>query len=331
MANEHVTPLRALVEEVLKRHGAPAEDARIIADVLIEAELRGRDTHGLARLKGLAGVYDRGSAGQPRIIMEQGPRVLWDGSGSCGYITAYRMAEHAADKARGEQIAVAAARHAQHCGMLGYYVSMMAAGGPAGEDNGVIGLAVANCWPLVAPWGGVQSVLGTNPIAAAFPAQPHPILIDLGTSATTQGAAARAGRRGEPLPPGCAVDRDGNPTRDPDMVREGALLPFGEHKGYALGLLVQLLCGPLTGAAAVPEQRTDYGLFMLAIRPDAFTEPDRYSEEVQALKRAVKSARRMKGFSEILLPGERAYRERDQRLRNGIEVPDDLLDEIKRL
>ena len=309
------------MEDALVRHGASAPDARIVADVLVEAELRGRPTHGLMRLPGILKVYDSGPRQGPRIVEEKGPRVLFDGCDNLGYVVGFRMAEKAVDVAKREKVAIVAGRNTRHCGMLGYYVSWMA-------DRGIAGLAFAHCCPLMAPWGGAESVLGTNPIAAAFPADPHPILVDLGTSATTYGAARLAQQEGRRIPPGGALDRDGNPTDDPQKVGEGTLLPFGGPKGYALGVMVQLLAGAFTGAGAVPETHRDYGILLMGFRTDAFTDVEKYAAGVRELTERVKSARRVKGFDEILLPGERAYRERERGLREGIDVPDNLWNDI---
>ena len=312
-----VDELRARMEAALIQHGAIAEHARIVADVLVEAELRGRPTHGLMRLPGILKVCDSGPSEEPVILEEDGPRVLVDGRDHLGYVVGFRMAEKAVEVAKREKTAVVACRNTRHCGMLGYYVSWMA-------ERGVVGLAFAHCCPLMAPWGGAEPVLGTNPIAAAFPAEPHPILVDLGTSATTYGAAALARQEGRRIPAGTALDKAGNPTDDPAEVREGALLSFGEHKGYALAVMVQLLAGALTGAASVPETHRDYGILLIGFRPDAFTSDDAYAAGVRELWDRLKSARRRKGFDEILLPGERAYRERERRLREGVDVAEEL-------
>jgi LDH2 family malate/lactate/ureidoglycolate dehydrogenase len=204
--------------------------------------------------------------------------------------------------------------------MLGYYSDRAA-------KRGVVALVMADCCPLMAPWGGMEPVLGTNPISAAFPWKPHPILIDLGSAAITQGDVDRARRADGEIAPESAVDTDGRFTTDPDAVH--TLLPFGRHKGYALGLLVQLLSGPLVGAAGVPDDRRDYGLFCVAVRPDLFAPVERYETQVGALVERIKSARTMEGVEEILIPGERAFRERTRRVREGIETTEDRLRQIE--
>jgi LDH2 family malate/lactate/ureidoglycolate dehydrogenase len=305
--------VRGLVERALRAHGADEHEAAIFADVLIEAELRGRSTHGLNRLGGLLTMLRTRRRDAPQIVMERGPLAAIDGRDQSGYVVGVLVADTAVRLAGREGLALVGARNTRHAGMLGYYVGRAA-------QQGVIALLFADCSPLVAPWGGAESVLGTNPIAAAFPNEPYPILIDLGTSATTYGALDQARRSGERAPEQSALDASGRPTTDPAAVH--AILPLAGHKGYALALMVQLLSGVVVGAAAVPPAHQDYGMMMLAVRPDVFAPPERYRQGVAEVVRRIKSARRMSGVEEILIPGERAFRERESRLREGIELSD---------
>lgn len=308
-----VNEIRARIEDICRRYGASDEETKIFADVLVEAELRGRPTHGLNRVKGICRLIQSRTPGQPEIVEERGPLVRIDGNDQSGYIVARFMTDHAVETARREGHALVGVRNTRHCGMLGYYAASVA-------QNNLIALCFADCAPMVAPWGAAEPVLGTNPVAAAFPARPYPILIDMGTCAVTYGALDRARRTGRKLPEKCALDADGHFTTDPEEVR--TVLPFGEHRGSALGLLVQLLSGVVVGAAAIPNTHTDYGLFMLAMRPDLFAPPEHYESGVKELIGRIKSARPICAGVEILIPGERAFREREQRLNEGIEVSD---------
>jgi len=315
-----VEEIRELVERACRAHGAADREARLFADVLIEAELRGRPTHGLNRLEGILGMLRSRRPAEPRIVTERGPLVVVDGNGQSGYLVGAFVADAAVRVAVREGHALVGARNTLHCGMLGYYVA-------AAARRGVIALLFADCSPLVAPWGGADSVLGTNPIAAAFPHQPYPILIDMGTSATTYGALDLARRRGEPAARDAALDAQGRVTEDPAAVH--TVLPLAGHKGYALGLLVQLLSGVVVGAAAVPADHRDYGLLMLALRTDLFAPADQYEQGVADLVSRIKSVRLRPGFAEILIPGERAWREREQRLQEGIEMSEALWRTLK--
>ena len=308
-----VPEVRAALERALCANGASAAEAALLADVLIEAELRGRPTHGLNRFEGIVQWLRDRKPAQPRIIEERGPLVRIDGQDASGYVVAAFMADQAVRVARREGHALVGARNTRHSGMLGYYVAKAA-------QQGIIALMMADCSPCVAPWGGTEPVLGTNPIAAAFPAQPYPILIDMGTSAITYGALDLIRKAGGKAPPDAVLDSEGRVTRDPSAV--AAILPFGGHKGYALGLLAQLLAGVTVGAAAVPAGHVDYGLFMLAMRPDLFAPQEHYESGVRELIRKIKSVKPMAGHAEVLIPGERAFRERERRLKDGLEISD---------
>jgi len=317
-----VNEVRTLLERVFRAHGATADEAATLADVLIEAELRGRPTHGLIRAPAIARSLRERSHGTIRIVEERGPLVRIDGGDQSGYLVAAFMADTAVRVARRQGHALLGARNTRHSGMLGYYVSRVA-------EAGVVALMMADCGPLVTPWGARDPVLGTNPIAAAFPATPYPVLIDLGTGSTTYGAVQHARETGSLLPEGCALDAEGRPTTDPERV--SAIVPFGGHRGYAIALMVQILSGAFVGAAPVPDGRSDYGIFMLAMRPDLFCSRDEYENRIAEVIRRVKSARPLRAGDEIRIPGERAWREREHRLRDGLDVPEELHRQLLRL
>jgi len=309
--------VRRLIVRTLCRHRLPEAHARITADVLVEAELRGRKGHGLARLEGIADMCDA-LGEEPVLAADRGAAACIDGRHYLGYVACYTAAQEACKRATRYGLSVVGLRRTRHMGMLGYYVDWLA-------RHDLVALAFADCWPLVAPHGGVERVLGTNPIAAAFPHEPFRIVIDTGTAAITYGdiLVAKAGHR--PLPEGAAVDAEGRPTTDPDAAREGALLPFAGHRGYIFGLMAQLLAGALPLGNGLPLARDDYGTLILAMRTDLFGDASVYRAEVAKLADALHGARRREGVDEILLPGERAWCERERRLRDGIEVDDDFL------
>jgi L-2-hydroxycarboxylate dehydrogenase (NAD+) len=312
---------RGLATAILQRYGLAQEDAAIVADVLLEAELRGRPTHGLVRLPGIVRVCGQVARVKCELVVDRGPCACVDGLHQLGYLACHRAAREAIARAKAHGVALVAVRRTRHMGMLGYYVDLVA-------REEMVGLAFADCQPLVAPWGGVSKVLGTNPIAAAFPWRPHPIVVDMGTSAITYGDLMMAQRLGGRIPEGAAVDEQGRPTADAAAARQGALLPFGGHKGYALGLMAQLLSGALTLAGGLPVRPEDYGFLILAVRVDVMGSAEGYRAEVGKLVAAIRSSRPMQGFDEIRLPGERAYREREKRQREGIPVDENLWREL---
>ena len=319
-----VEELRTLSRGILDRRDLGEEDAHIVTDILLEAELRGRPTHGLIRLPGIAERCASGGRRPMRLARDGAAYALVDGQENLGYLVAHRCARTAVGKADGAGIGMVGAFNTGHCGMLGYYASMIA-------DAGMVGLAMCDTSPRTAPWGGTEPVLGTNPISAGFPARRGQVVVDLSTAAITNGQILMAMKDGKPIPQGCALDPDGRLTTDPEAARRGAALPFGGHKGYALAVMVQIFSGILVNAAPVPEPGANYGIFLLAISPSVFLSQELFHAGVAELCDRIKSARPAEGIGEILIPGERAFREREIRLRDGIEVDEDLLGELRQM
>jgi len=318
-----VVDLRGLCEQVLGGHGLSEEDAHIVADVLIEAELRGRPTHGVIRIPGIVKRIDA----QPRTAMklerDGAAYALIDGQENLGYLVAHRCAKTVISRTDRSGIGVVGAYNTSHCGMLGYYTSMLA-------DAGFVAMAMCDTGPMIAPWGGKKPVLGTNPISAAFPMAGGQLLVDLSSAAITNGELLIAMKDGNDIPEGVALNEKGEVTTDPEAARKGAALPFGGHKGYALAMMIQVFSGVLVLGDPVPSRGRNYGLFLMGIDPEIFgTKPD-FLSGVHSLVEQVKNSERPDGVSEILVPGERAFREREMRLSEGIPVDDDLLEEIKR-
>jgi L-2-hydroxycarboxylate dehydrogenase (NAD+) len=258
-------------------------------------------------------------------LAKEGPSyALIDGQGNLGYLVAHRCARTAVGKADASGVALVGARNTSHCGMLGYYVGMVA-------DAGMVGLMACDTSPRVVPWGGTNPVLGTNPIAAAFPTRDGQVLADLSTAAVTSGQLLMAIKDGKEIPEGCALGPDGRLTTDPAQARLGGGLPFGGHKGYALSVVVQLLSAVLMGAAPVPEAGRDYGLFVLAASPTVFGDREGFEAGAADLLARIKAAKPAEGVEEVLLPGERAWRQREHGLREGLEVDEALVDQLRRL
>ena len=318
-----VEDIRELCEQVLAGHGLSEDDAHIVADVLIEAELRGRPTHGVIRIPGIARKIDQ----QPRTAMklerDGAAYALVDGQGNLGYLVAHRCAKTVIGRTYRSGIGVVGAYGTGHCGMLGYYTSMLA-------DAGFVALAMCDTSPRIAPWGGKEAVLGTNPISAAFPMQGGQVLVDLSSAAITNGDLLVAIKDGVDIPEGVALNAEGAVTTDPESARKGAALPFGGAKGYALAMMIQIFSGVLMRADPVPERGKNYGFFITGIDPEIFGAKKEFLEGVHSLVEQVKNSARPDGVSEIMVPGERAFREREMRLSEGIPVDDALLEEIKR-
>ena len=317
-----VVDLRGLCEQVLGGQGLSEEDAHIVTDILIEAELRGRATHGVIRVPGIVKRIDSQGRTAMKLEREGAAYALIDGQGNLGYLVAHRCAKTVIARTDRSGIGVVGAYNLSHSGMLGYYTSMLA-------DAGFVAMAMCNTGPRVAPWGGKQAVLGTNPISAAFPMQGGQVLVDLSAAAITSGELLVAIKDGASIPEGVALNADGAVTTDPESARGGAVLPFGGHKGYALATMIQIFGGVLMRGDPIPDSG-NYGFFLMGIDPEIFGPKADFLAGVHSLVEQIKNTKRPDGVAEILVPGERAFREREMRLSHGIDVDDNLLDEIKR-
>lgn len=316
-----VAGARELAETYLEKCGMPPTDAVIIADILLEAELRGRKTHGFIRLTGIKNRYEQGERTEIQVDMEEGMCARMDGGNQPGYLVAYRAMEIAIERAKRDGAGIVGIYNTSHCGMAGYYVDMA-------RKADVIGLLFADCLPRITPEGGTEAILGTNPIAVGIPSNTVPILFDMSTAAITNGDLLVAMREGETIAEGIAFDPEGEPTTDADAALKGSVRPFGGHKGFGLALITQILAGALVNAATIPPPGTNYGLLMITINPTSFVPLTQFKTEVDKLIARVKENRKESGVTEILIPGERAYRQRTVHLAEGIYLDDTLLSQL---
>ncbi len=243
--------LRSLSTGLLETRGVPADSAALQADVLIEAELRGLASHGLLRLprlisrlkKGLAHAQARG-----RQQWRHSSFLQVDGERGLGPVVLMAALDTVASRLGETGLALAAIRNANHIGMLAYYAEQAAA-------RGLIGIVLSTSEALVHPYGGSRAMLGTNPIAIGIPTGAAPFVLDLATSLVSMGKIHSHALRGEALPAGWAVDATGQPTTDAEAAKSGAIAPFGEAKGYGLGLAFELLVASLCGSDLAPQVR----------------------------------------------------------------------------
>ena len=310
-----VDEARALGERALRGIGYDAEEAQIIADHVIDAALCGYEYSGLAKI---LNIPEHPRFAQPRrpmtILRETEVSALYDGGNNNGMIAMYHAARAAIAKAAAHGIAVIGVTDSWMSGRSAYFVEMIA-------RAELVAIHTASSGSIVAPHGGTRPALGTNPIAIAFPgALPGaggPLVLDMGTSAFMGTELALRARLGRELPEGVALDRGGRPTRDPREAQYGALLPFGGHKGFGLGLIVQAF-GILGGAALVPGN--DDGYVFIAFRPDLLVPVADLKRELAALITRVKAVPRQAGFAEIRIPGEQSARNRQRLMRDGIDI-----------
>ena len=330
--------LFSFIVRVLLKLGIPEEHAKIVADNLLMADLRGIESHGVQRLKRYVdGILSGGININPRIeILREGPSyALIDGDEGLGQVVGQRAMSLAIEKAKDSGIGVVAVRNSNHYGIAGYYALMAA-------REGMIGISMTNSRPLVAPTGGVERFLGTNPIALAAPTKDKPFLLDMATSVVPIGKLEVYRRKNKPIPEGWAIDAGGNLTRDVEAVfNEGALLPlgglgelFGGHKGYGLSLMVDILSGILSGGTwsrhvkNTNEKHSEVDHFFMAINIEAFTPLEEFKERMTKMIDEIKSSKKHPDFERIWIHGEKGFLTQETRLKIGIPIYKKVLKEL---
>lgn len=313
----HVTTgeLHSRMTAAFTRSGLSPEASRHAADSLTEAECAGKTTHGLVRVEYVCRETEKKKPGAV-VVDREGPCFLGiDGARHMAYHPGIIGIERGTEAAGKSGLCLVGIRNCGHSGMLGFFARRIA-------RKGFWGLVMSHCMPLMAPHGGGKAVLGTNPIALGVPRKNgSPLVIDFSPAATTFGAVTVAKASGTEIPPGTALDREGRPTTNPASVMDGGtLLPAAGHKGSALALMIQLLCGPLAGAASLPERAADYGLLFLIISPGIFRDPDLTDAGVESVLAAVAGCPPAEGFDSVRLPGEESARAIREAERNGLIV-----------
>ncbi|HEX9339884.1 MAG TPA: Ldh family oxidoreductase [Thermoplasmata archaeon] len=339
--------LRGFCEQVLMKLGVPPEDARITTDVLVLADLRGIDSHGVARLGRYVGGLKAGymkPRDESRILKETKATALLDGGQSLGQVVGKKGMDLAIRKAKDTAVGVVAVRNSNHYGIAGYYALM------ALEHN-LIGVSMTNAGPLVVPTFGRTSVLGTNPISLAAPAMKEKaFVLDMATSTVPRGKVEVFNRLGQPIPHGWAVDETGRSSTDPARVLNalakrlgGGLLPLGGegedlggHKGYGLALMVDVLCGVLSGAATglqvyADEKRPDVGHFFMALDPAAFRSLDEFRRDMDRLAKELKDSPKAHGQDRIYVHGEKSFARMEKFREEGIALDPKVVESLKKI
>ena len=327
--------LRGFVDGVFTALGVP--ESREIADHLVLANLRGVDSHGVSRV----GVYaERLEAGlvaretRLRVLHETPVSALLDGGNGPGIVVAARAMDIAARKAGESGVGAVSVRRSNHCGMLAYYTRRAAAGG-------LISLATTSAPANMAPWGGAERFFGTNPLSYGIPAgEEDDIVFDMASSHVARGKIILAGKNGQSIPLGWALDPDGRETTDPGDALEGLVLPLGGPKGSGIAFLVEVLSSILSGANFGPhipplydnpDEEQDVGHFFLALRPDLFQPRREFLGRMDGLIREIRAIRPAPGVEEVLLPGEPELRKEEERRENGIPLSHEVFEELTAL
>jgi LDH2 family malate/lactate/ureidoglycolate dehydrogenase len=315
--------LKTQITKILAALTTPDDLAELVANSLVGANLAGHDSHGVGLVPGYAAQIRAGTlkpAARASVEPASGMLATLAVNGAMGWgpPAGFLATDKTIERAQQFGVGAAVIRRCQHIGRVGQYVERIAA-------QNLIGIVTCNSGSGVAPFGGKQRTLGTNPIAIAAPRQGNqaPVLFDGSTSVAAGNKLKVLVDKGLPAPEGWIINRSGQPSTDPDdYFTGGALLPMGGHKGYGLGVMVELLAGLLSGASAafLPDFAGGNGVLIMAIRPDAFVPIGDYLAQVERACAALKVSPRMDATREVLLPGEPEQLARHERAANGIPM-----------
>ncbi len=332
--------MRDFVKDYFIHFGVPEEDARIAADVLVEADLRGVDSHGVIRMYSYYGSRLAAGLVDPttpmRILYESPVSLALDAGAGLGQVAGYRGMQRCIEKARESGMAAVTVRNSNHFGIAGYY-AMMAL------PHDLIGISLTNSQPLIAPSHSRAALLGTNPIAVAVPAgKERPYVLDMATSIVPIGRITVFQKAEKKVPPGWGIDSRGCVTENPEeILNGGALLPLGGtdlmrgYKGYGLSLLVDLLSGVLSGAAfgahvgESNDQPANVGHFFAALRVDLFRPIEEFKQDMDRYIQELKQAPLAEGEDRIYIHGEKEFEKRLSYEKDGFPLMEPVVEMMK--
>ncbi|MGH2560465.1 MAG: Ldh family oxidoreductase [Thermomicrobiales bacterium] len=328
----HAERLREFARSILEATGTPEELARIVGDSLVDANLAGHDSHGMLRIVQYVRFARAGHvqpAARACVVARRGATARVDGAWGWGQPAMTLASETAVELASEFGIGAVVVHRCFHIGRAAPYVELAA-------RAGMVALTTVSAGPAVAPYGGRTRVLGTNPVAWAVPRghDQDPLSFDIATSGVAEGKLQVARAKGEPAPPGCVLDVNGQPSLDPeDFYAGGSLLPFGGHKGYGFGVLAHVLGRALVGVDSdrYPGPPGTNGPVMIALNPAYFGSFDEFSAEVAAQCDVIASAPPAEGVKAVLLPGDPEIASRRRREAEGIPIPDRTWNELTAL
>ena len=329
--------LKSFCKQVYQRVGVPDDEADIVADLLVRADLRGVETHGVTRLpiyiQRLQKGYVRAEC-KMTIVREKGATAFIEAHGSMGHVVSYKAMEMAIQKAMEFGMGWVSVKDSGHFGVAGLF-PMMAL------EKDFIGYVVTNSAPMVAPYGGRERILGNNPLSFAFPADRYPaIVLDMSISVVSSGKLILCRKKGEKIPLGWAYDKNGLPTEDPYEGYEGggSLAAIGEYKGYGMILAHEMLTSVLTGGKWTQYIKSLYeedktGIqgtchSFMAINPDCFIGREKFKKDMDQYIQTIKESRKAKNATEILMPGEPECRTETKRLKEGIPLAPNTVKEL---
>ncbi|HEY6331290.1 MAG TPA: Ldh family oxidoreductase [Blastocatellia bacterium] len=319
--------LRAFCEAVFMTLGVESADAQVWADALMEASLRGIDSHGVLVLPMYAAMIEAGgivASSRIETIYDGGATVLLDGKGGIGFVISARAMDLALERAASFGISFITVRNSNHFGAAGYYAMKSL-------PRDMVGIALTNASPALPAWGGKTRVIGSNAMAVAVPSgRKFPIVYDIAIGAAAGAKVFLMGQKGKAIPDDWMIDKEGRPTNDPGALFDGGLiLPFGGHKGYGLGIILDVLSGVISGglfSTQVPGFAQDMAKPLgachtfMAIDVSRFLPVDEFKSRVDEMVRNIKASSPVEGIERVYLPGERGFLTREDRLKNGIPL-----------
>jgi LDH2 family malate/lactate/ureidoglycolate dehydrogenase len=321
---------------LLVKLGETTENAEIAADIMVWADLRGMATHGTYLLELIfkrAQVKMIQLPTQTSTVKSNNGTGIIDGGNGLGQIAAFQAMKTSIEKAKKTGVAITLVRNTNNIGSLGYY-SLMAA------KEGMIGIAMTNAAPALAPWGGTEAFMGTNPFTVGIPTfDSNLVIADMSSSVVARGKIRAASRKKTTIPLGWALNADGEPTTDPEQALKGTLLPMGGPKGSALALIVDICAGLLSGSQYGPGVKTFHqlvgttgtGAFTMAIKVAEFMEESRFQQLITQHLAEFKNVKKAKNVDEIFLPGEIEARKEQEALKNGVDVAPQQLDYLQEM
>ena len=321
-------PLKAFVNAVYSALGVSVDEAELLADSLVQAELWGHRSHGVMRTFWYAARIQSGAIKlnlAPEMVTDTGPVAVVDGRDGIGQAIARFAMRDAIDRAGKFGVGVVSVRNSGHFGTAMYFTRMAA-------DAGCIGILTTNASPALAPWGGREKRIGNNPWSIAAPTGGDcPMVLDMANTVVARGKIYHARERGEPIPDGWAIDVDGIPTNDPVRAIAGNILPMGGYKGYVISTMMDVLSGVLSGSKFAPDVVGPYmpegasgaGHLAMVLDIGVFRPIAEFHADMQRLIATIKETPKAKGVEEVFFPGEVEARAEANHRTNGIAVPAD--------
>lgn len=320
-------PLREFVTQIFQGHGLPREDAFVVADHLVEADLRGVYSHGTIRVEEYTARLKAGAMNprpRVRVLKETAGTALLDGDDGPGQVAGVKAMEMAIRKAKETGVAYVGVRRSNHFGTCAYYAQMAL-------KHDMIGFAATpGGTNIMAPWGGITPLLGNNPFGIAIPAgKEYPVVLDMAQSVVARGKIKHAVKTGEPIPITWALNRYGEPTTDAKEAVAGLVQPVGGYRGYCLSFVIMALGGVLNGASfgkSMPvfedgiRPNVNVGHFFQAIDIDAFMDPEEFKAQMDEAIRAMHGSELARGCDRIYVPGEMEWLKREERLKKGVPI-----------